>query len=215
MNCPICNDNMKLLFTVSFRYSLSGMADYFQCISCGYIKAPLFDNWTEKAWKQIYNEKYHLVDTGAKVRQYRYANMINTYFFDYHLDYGSGEGLVSKILSQSGRNSYSYDPFYKNDKELPNIKFDFVSAIEVLEHLTNPNMLFKQIDDMTYINCKMLATTKLSSSFTKPIEKFWYVNPYAGHICFYTDKSLQILAENNGWKKIDTKNDNHFFIKIK
>ena len=47
-----------------------------------------------------------------------------------------------------------------------------------------------------------------------PIENFWYVNPYAGHICFYSDKSLILLAEKHRWKKNLTKDDDHFFIKL-
>lgn len=212
MNCQICDGIMIKKFTVPFKYSLNGTVDYFQCADCGYIKAPLFDKWTKEEWLQIYNDRYHLIDTGSKLRQIKYAKIFSEYDFNYHLDFGSGEGLVSKILVKHGKRSYAYDPFY-NKSDLPNIKFDFISAIEVLEHLTDPNLLFKTINSLSCLNCKLVATTKLISNFSIPVEKFWYVNPYAGHICFYSDKSLVLLAEKHRWNKILTKDDDHFFVK--
>lgn len=215
MNCQICDGIMIKKFSIPFKYSLNGIVDYFQCSDCEYVKAPLFDKWTKEDWLQIYNDKYHLIDTGAKIRQYKYANIFKKYNFVYHLDFGSGEGLVSKILNESGKISYAYDPFYNKELNFSNIKFDFISAIEVLEHLTDPNLLFKNINDLTCLNCKLIATTKLISNFSMPMQKFWYVNPYAGHICFYSDKSLKLLAEKHGWNKIITNDDDHFFVKIK
>ena len=115
MICPICNGIMIKKFTMPFKYSLNGMVDYFQCINCGYIKAPLFDKWTEEDWLQIYNDKYYLIDMGSKIRQHKYANIFKKYNFAYHLDFGSGEGLVSKILNEYGKKSYAYDPFYNKE----------------------------------------------------------------------------------------------------
>ena len=59
-----------------------------------------------------------------------------------------------------------------------------------------------------------MTNTKLSSTFNGAFRDFWYVNPRAGHISFYTKKTLEILASKHGWQLTYSNGGSHDFIKL-
>lgn len=225
--CPICTSNFKFHAVVPFDRKAGDFTEieFVKCFNCGFIKAPEFDSWSTQRWSsEIYNNGYGVVvDAGTVNRQHKYADKISKIAFTNHLDFGGGNGTVSKILvEQFNKQSQSYDPFHRfdGDFDLPNhndskFSFDLISAIEVLEHLTDPNSLFESINKVTNTSSRLIATTKLLSNFDSncKFEDFWYVNPRAGHICFYTIDSLKLLAEKHGWELVVSVDDEHFFIK--
>jgi hypothetical protein len=74
--------------------------------------------------------------------------------------------------------------------------YDFLTAFEVLEHLTDP------IDDLSKLmslSDNVFVSTCLVPQQAPPLHDWWYYVPTTGqHIAFYTAESLRILANRFG-----------------
>lgn len=225
MNCKICNHKLEHFSNAFFDRSSIDKTEvgYFKCGNCELICAPEFDDWSSSDWEtKVYTVDYNInVDDGCVNRQHRTANKIKDVRFNFHLDFGCGNGLLSQILMlKYGKQSYFYDPFnrHEGDFDLPkcsaNAVFDLVTAVEVFEHLVDPNLIFDQINPVTSKGTRLMTNTKLSSTFNGAFRDFWYVNPRAGHISFYTKKTLEVLANKHGWQLTHSNGGSHDFIKL-
>ena len=124
---------------------------YEECSNCGLIFSREMCSWEENKFKsQIYNEEYIKVDTDyKKIRPINTANHLNNLLGKLplsHLDYGSGNGLMSNVLKEYGWNYTAYDPFMGH--KLPTNKFELITLIEVLEHHPNPVKLVTTLYDL-------------------------------------------------------------------
>ncbi|MCH4092544.1 class I SAM-dependent methyltransferase [Acetobacter sp.] len=170
------------------------------------IFTDFFDDWTREDFSQfIYNDDYIKVDPEySGVRATKCAEYIaGMLSFDQNLsllDYGSGEGLLSKNLADRGfRNTENYDPFSSPRK--PDQKFDIVTAFEVIEHTTSPRETLDEI--IGYLKPGGFA---LISQLITPIDidrqkaNWWYIAPRNGHITFYNYDTILEYAHKKGFQ---------------
>jgi 2-polyprenyl-3-methyl-5-hydroxy-6-metoxy-1,4-benzoquinol methylase len=150
---------------------------------------------------KVYNREYIKYDPDyAGARPTNYANMLlnNIHYSRYpnikHLDYGSGEGLLSKILTSKKWNSTNYDPYSMPSK--PVGLFNFITAIEVAEHAASIEILIKDIKQYLTKDGVILISTLLSEESTKI--SWDYILPRCGHISMVSEKTMKIVAKNNG-----------------
>lgn len=87
-----------------------------------------------------------------------------------------------------------YDPHYCPDREVlqGSLRYDFITATEVLEHLKDParelELLWKLLKPMGWLG----IMTKLAldrTAFSK-----WHYKNDATHICFFSTATMQWLA---------------------
>ena len=65
------------------------------------------------------------------------------------LDFGCGPGpVLSEILKKAGHRIELFDPYYRNDRQVLNMKFDFITATEVVEHMSRPGIEFERLFEM-------------------------------------------------------------------
>lgn len=216
--CPICGDRSPLLDVVDFNKScveangtfltLSGTPVYYVlCDSCGFCFAPELLAWSpDKFREEIYNETYVHVDPDyieTRPRQ-NAENLINSFgeraHTIKHLDYGGGNGQLSKLLNQSSWQSTTYDPFHDPDTDINELgKFDLITAFEVFEHVSDVNHLMSNITTLLTSGGIVLFSTLLTDGNIQKNSRinWWYASPRNGHISLFSRESLSLLAKQH------------------
>lgn len=215
--CPVCATQAKALDVVDFNKNceektgiflpMSGRpVYYYHCPNCAFTFAPELMAWSKEEFESnIYNEEYGIVDPDyLEARPTNNAKAIFDTFGEYykgakHLDYGGGNGLMSRIMREKGWNSTSYDPFVNTDVNPADLgKFDFITAFEIFEHVSDVNHLIKSLTTLMHPQSVVLFSTLISDTDIKPNQRlnWWYASPRNGHISLFSKKSLSLLAES-------------------
>jgi SAM-dependent methyltransferase len=232
--CPVCKANGVLLDVVDFNKSceeargkhlpLAGIPVYYVlCDSCRFCWALELNQWPLAKFKDcIYNADYISVDPDyLEVRPTANAKRLRAMFPNLpsdirHLDYGGGNGLLSKLLRESNWDSVSYDPFVDGEVDPGRFgRFDFITAYEVFEHVPDLQILLTSLCALLTHNSLLLFSTLISDGNieTKKRLDWWYASPRNGHISLFSRKSLSILAEGRGFKFGSFSNGLHVFYK--
>jgi hypothetical protein len=213
--CPICNGEVKLLDVVDFNKSceehrgkflpLSGIPIYYtQCTNCFFTFAPEFEKWSENDFlEKIYNDEYILIDPDyLEARPQANFSALQKIFGESkkiirHLDYGGGNGVLSKRLQEDGWDSKTYDPFPSSSTNLKDLgKFNLITAYEVFEHVPDVNVLMKNLIEVMTDDCLILFSTLVSDGSIQANNRisWWYASPRNGHISLFSIKSLGLLG---------------------
>jgi SAM-dependent methyltransferase len=221
LRCPVCEGAASLLDVVDFNKSceeargkflaLSGTSVYYAlCGKCGFCFAPELMAWSLDEFRErIYNDDYVEVDPDyVAARPRANAASLISMFGDRahsikHLDYGGGEGLLSRLLNNAKWQSKSYDPFVDRGIDLAELgKFDLITAYEVFEHVPNVQRLMSNLRSLLTSDGLVLFTTMLSDGKIVPNQRitWWYASPRNGHISLYSRNSLATLAEKSRFK---------------
>lgn len=199
MKCKICLSLSEKFAeaTLMKRYRVA----YFRCGSCGFVQTEE-PYWLEEA----YSEAIKRSDVGHIRRNLRLAKITRAIimsFFDgskRFLDFGSGYGVLVRIMRDAGYDFYGYDKhcaslFALDFEAPPDVKngYELVTAYEVFEHLADP---LQELREMLSFSSTVLFTTELLPAHApKPGEWGYYGVEHGQHISFYTLKSLETLAE--------------------
>ncbi|RDU70500.1 methyltransferase domain-containing protein [Helicobacter aurati] len=210
MQCKICGKDAQIAFKAKILCKYD--EDFYKCEHCGFLSANQV-HWLEEAYKDAIN----ISDTGIVARNLRLYTIVVCVaylFFGFRnkekepalLDLGGGNGLLVRLLRDSGIEAFWEDKycqnFYARGFEWHRHKDLFIPALctsfEVFEHLPNPK---EEISSMLAI-CKNLlfSTELLPSEIPEPNGEnaWWYYGfSHGQHISFFTRKSLESLAKAN------------------
>lgn len=206
MKCKICLGELKYIGSVPFDRNNQEIPiidntpmEYYQCRKCDAICCPEMLKWsTKKLSEKIYNQDYIKYDPDyLDVRPKNYANALIGLFGNKkpkHLDYGSGAGVMVEELKRYGWDSVGYDPYSNNKK--PTDRFQFISAIEVVEHSSDIDKTIKDMKQYLHSDgfigfSTLLAIPNIGIDWT-------YIGARNGHINIQSEKSINIIAKNNG-----------------
>ncbi len=220
LTCPICSNTCFPLDVVDFNKSCEEVKGkflalseipiyYFFCSDCQFCFAPEFSKWKPKEFEErIYNEDYVLVDPDyVGVRPRSNAQSLISVFGTFaaelrHLDFGGGNGLLSRILRESNWQSSSYDPFVDKEVTLSSLgRFDLITAFEVFEHTPDPCGLISNLSSLLESDGIVIFTTATSDGHIAPHHRinWWYASPRNGHISLFSKKSLALLGAREGF----------------
>ena len=168
------------------------------CLNCEYVFVPKIYQLSEDEEKSRYDT--HNNDP-KDVRYRQFLSQLSEPLLkkisdnSFGLDFGSGPGpTLSLMLEDYGHKVALFDKFYAKDTSVFNRKYDFITATEVIEHLSNPmteiNRLIKCLNDGGYLAVMtQILTSKINFSN-------WYYKNDPSHIGFFSKKTLNYLASN-------------------
>jgi hypothetical protein len=219
IKCKICNSDTSIWGCVDFNKNCeerngmylpyTGVAIYYlKCNHCDYLFSVDFDEWSKEDFKDnIYNNDYIIVD--PEYNGQRSINdakfFVNNLTVPKHLDildYGAGPAVLGTELVEQGYRVESWDPMWGTDPTWDqDKKFDLVMAWEVMEHTPTPKETLEEM--MTWLKPNgsiLLCTLSTGIMQDKRDPAFWYLSPRNGHVCMYSDKSLDTLFAQVGMR---------------
>lgn len=230
--CPVCGHHCNYLNSVDFNKSCEDRhgsflspADipisYYICPHCQFCFAPECMLWDKREFQEkIYNKDYAVVDPEhEETRPRRLAGELNAVFQGNqyqikHLDFGGGNGLMSKLLRAMNWQSSSFDPFFEPQAK-PDVlsKFNLITAFEVFEHHPHPHELINTLYSYLAPGGLILFTTLVSDREIVPGRElaWWYAAPRNGHISLYSSKSLALLGNTKGFRFVSFSNAFHAY----
>jgi SAM-dependent methyltransferase len=114
------------------------------------------------------------------------------------LDFGSGPGpCLHLLLEAKGHTMSVFDIYYANDPECLERQYDFITATEVVEHLSLPG---KVLDELW----ALLRPGGVLAIMTQPVpevfENWWYKNDLS-HVSFFHQQTFAFLKKK--WGAVD------------
>lgn len=169
---------------------------YYQCDYCGTLFSGALPN--EDMVGGGFEEERNTQQN--KDRLERFLNLVcRTSKF---LDYGCGHGMLVDYLKSKKINVFGYDRYNPEYNVILEDNFDFVSMVEVIEHLSFPfpeldqiNLLMKS-GGILYIETSFVDVAKEEKI---PLEEFFYIEPSVGHSTIFSHYGLDILMVKKGF----------------
>ncbi|GHA25835.1 methyltransferase [Salinimicrobium marinum] len=197
--CPLCGETGNLFF------ESPGM-EFNKCDNCfGIYASPSFlpDAKTEIDRYQTHNND---------VNDIHYQNFISPivtsvlkdFSTEAHtgLDYGAGTGpVITKKLRDCNFEIFPYDPFFSDDKELLERKYNFIVCCEVMEHFHHPEKEFKRLKDLLLPGGKLYCMTHL---YAREIDfPGWYYKNDPTHVFIYQKETLDYIVQKLGFSGVE------------
>lgn len=189
---------------------------YFRCSSCGFIQTE------EPYWlAEAYSAAIASQDVGIMQRNLMNAEVttavLNLLFpkTSRAVDYGAGHGIFVRLMRDKGFNFYWSDRYANNDyargfEADTTSKYDFLTAFELLEHLTDPA---DEVAELMDLADNVLVSTCVVPNPAPRLSEWWYYVPTTGqHVSFYTPEALQSLARRFG-RNLVSSGQYHLFTK--
>lgn len=206
--CIVCNNDQVTIVDNGFVLG-KFPAVLVSCNSCGqeWFDAP-------KVWlAEAYASSIANTDTGIVARSLGIHKIISSFLTirglsGKVLDWGSGSGLLTRLLRDDGHNCYGFEPYtapvlaggftWKKQADVyAQGPYQAIIAIEVVEHLDSPQEFFNAALSNTDI---LIFSTELVDRAKNGSEWWYYSRETGQHISFYTRNSLAYLANLNACK---------------
>jgi len=213
------------------RYSSQGKYDILVCINCGFGRTiPTLDKKKiSKFYSKFYplsNTFPEDVQKAANIKPFWHDWLMgNDYIAHRHikkgskvLDVGSGNGVSLLEIAKLEGKPYGVEPdphahviakkLYLNvqkgfitDNPFPQIKFDFITATQVLEHEPDPELFlqaaYKKLSPKGQV---ILSFPNINSLYRKIFGRYWLHWHVPYHINFFSKNSFSILAGRCNFK---------------
>lgn len=194
MKCPLCSSPSNHFYSHNSR-------EFYFCTNC--FSVFLDDrNYISETEEQKHYELHNndVNDPGYQQFVSPIVDAIKKDFSTKHkgLDFGSGTGpVITKMLRDEGFSIVEYDPFFANNPEVLNEKYDFIACCEVIEHFHHPYKEFKKLHDLLLPGGKLYCKTDFFSE--KNNFDTWYYKNDPTHVFFYHPKTMEWISKNIGF----------------
>ena len=196
MTCPLCASHESTL------YSADSFRSYFQCSSCNLVFVPRAELISEADEKKRYDSHENSSDDEG-YRKYLggILQQVLPFLSDKStgLDYGSGRTELFASLFPSSYRVESFDLYYFPRTELFQNTYDFITLIEVIEHLRNPASELTKLKALLRPGGMLFFRTK----FLPDKEKFkdWFYKRDVTHVQFFTPETVAFLCRAFGFRE--------------
>lgn len=196
MNCILCDTESRLFFVEA----KSGRA-YFHCPRCDLRFLDPAKRLSESLERARYETHQNDVTNPGYQNFVRplYALIKNRIKSSASiLDFGCGEGpVLTHLLVQDGYSISLYDPFFRPDTKVLQRKYDFVFAVEVIEHFYDPSQELGRLRELLEAGGALAVMTNF---YRDEIDfKTWVYRNDKTHVCFYSAKTMEWIRARFGF----------------
>ena len=207
-NCPACNGLLGKAFEITVLGDTNAV--YHNCTACDSLIA-VAPTWLDRSYSTTL---FPDPDTGALrrtlfvhnfIRRMRSVGLLAGRYRS--LDFGCGLGMLVSLQLDRGVDAHGFDRYSKPRfaqlvcrDEMPTSQFDLISAVEVIEHVTNPVEVLASLRERLAPSGLLLITTELFERRRLPDPSRWhYLAPEHGqHITLFSQLGLTRAAERAG-----------------
>lgn len=178
------------------KYGGDARRDYFRCEVCALVFVPPPQFLPRREEKKRYDlHRNSPLDPG-------YCGFLNRLFIplgrrlapgSLGLDFGSGPvPALARMFEAAGHRMTLYDPYYAPVPSALEQQYDFIAAVEVVEHLREPR---KELDRLWQC-LKPGGTLGVMTKFTADQDSFpkWHYKNDRTHVCFFSRPTFFWLA---------------------
>lgn len=205
MACPVCSGAMSPRFAAQVLGKYK--AQYEVCGACGFLRArePL---WLDEA----YSSAIAAADTGLVMRNIAIAcKLAGTLYWvlgergnGRYLDAAGGYGMLTRLMRDLGFDFYWADKYCDN-LLAPGFEYSqtmsacrAVTAMEVLEHLTDPAAFIEETLTLSGAQTLVFTTELYEGSPPQPGAWWYYAFATGQHIGFFQRRTLEVLGARLG-----------------
>lgn len=194
MICPLCKNHSN-----NFSQNI-----YYKCSCCKAVFKKPDLHLKGNAEKNIYDKH---VNISTDIRYQNFLSPItNSVLKDFSsnsngLDFGCGkDSAIIKVLRDNYYQIDGYDLFYKDDKNLLEKKYNYITSSEVIEHFQNPKKEFDLFLSMLKKDGALYLMTEIYDE-SIDFEKWYYKNDPT-HIFLYQKETFEWIKKNYSFKKL-------------
>lgn len=114
------------------------------------------------------------------------------------LDYGCGPvPVLAMMLEEAGHTMRHYDPFFHDDTQALEHRYDFLTLSETAEHFFHPAQEFDRLDGLL----KPGGWLAVMTCFQTDDARFanWHYRRDPTHVVFYAERTFEVIAAERGW----------------
>lgn len=200
MKCTLCSAE-----TEPFYYYEKEARQYHRCPNCRAVLMDIDDYPTPD--EEVHRYESH----NNNVEDPRYQNfvsplveLIRKHFEpnDLGLDFGSGTGpVITKMLNDQGYELNVFDPFFDNNPQVLDLKYDYIVSCEVIEHFHNPYEEFQQLRGMLKSGGALFLKT---DPYTEDRDfHAWYYKSDETHVFFYHPETFKWIKEEFDFSRLE------------
>ncbi|MEP2937157.1 MAG: class I SAM-dependent methyltransferase [Gilvibacter sp.] len=200
MNCPLCQ-------TVANKpFFNKDQKLFYRCGTCDGIYRDKHTYLAPKdEHKRYENHNNDVTDIGYQNFVMPLVDQVVTNFDANHhlgLDYGAGPGpVITKLLKDKGFSLKLYDPYFWPDATVFDLSYDFIVCCEVIEHFNSPVVEFKRLRNLLRPKGQLICKTSLYNDQVN--FETWYYKNDPTHVFLYTAATLDWIAKNIGFEKME------------
>lgn len=187
--CPLCARPTKWFHADAKR-------TYFQCPGCDLVHVPRTWHLVSQDEKAVYDQhENHVQDPGYRAFLSRLAVPLLARLpaRSRGLDFGCGPGpALAAMLGEQGHEVALYDRYYAPHEEVFQQQWDFITATEVVEHLSQPRLELERLWQCLNSGGWLALMTKRVTSAQAFAS--WHYKNDPTHISFFSESTFQWLA---------------------
>jgi len=190
--CLICNGETTTLHDPGFQI------DYDVCENCGFIhKQEAFHLSEEDEHKRYLLHHNDELNIGYRTYMENFVKLhvrplknVKTI-----LDFGSGPyPMLKKVLENLDYDVSDFDPFFNNNIEYLNSRYDLIIATEVFEHIQQPMLAFIQLIELLNPKGKLVIMTQFRYMDVSEFNNWWYRRDQT-HVSFFNELTFETICD--------------------
>ena len=184
--CKICNNSTikKVINNLEYEF----------CLKCGFLSKDQKYLLNSSEEYERYLKHNNTDNEGYRNYQEKFYLEIKEFLGKNNLDFGCGSNhILANILNENNFKTSFFDLYFYPNENYKKDRYDAIILEEVIEHLSEPVNVVKELLELLNDNGKIIIRTQFipSDIFSK---NWWYLRDTT-HVSFFNLKTFNYLCE--------------------